>query len=122
MCRTAREAYEAAKQQGDKTAAEQQEPGSAAREAAPVKEPLQPAQELAAEGQLEEKGGSPSAAFQAPEALRKDAGLSQAGPGTVDKADLKAAPAESSAPALTKEEKAAAAKERFLARKRKAPA
>ena len=69
-----------------------------------------------------EKGGGSSAASQALEALRKDAGLSQAGPGTVDKAGVKAAPAESSASALTKEEKAAAAKERFLTRKRKAPA
>ena len=49
---------------------------------------------------------------------RKDAAFAPA----AAKAAEKEAPLESKGPALTKEEKAAAAKERFLARKRKAPA
>ena len=92
------------------------------REAAPADRPSQPVQEPAAEERLVEKGGGSSAVSQALEALKKDAGLAQGGPGTAQEAEVKAAPAEISAPALTKEEKAAAAKERFLARKRKAPA
>ena len=120
-CRAAREAYEAAKEQSSGAAPERQEAmpagGGVHGEA-----PSQPSREPAAEERLVEKGGSPSAASQALEALRKDAGLSQAVPGTASSAEEMAAPAESSTPALTKEEKAAAAKERFLARKRKAPA
>ena len=100
-------------------AAEKQEPGAAVREA---KGPSQPGEKPAAEERLIEKGGGVSAVSQALEALKKDAGLSQAGPGTADIPETKSAPAEISALALTKEEKAAAAKERFLARKRKAPA
>lgn len=122
MCRAAREAYEAAKEHGSTAAAEKQEPGAAVREAAPAEGPSQPAQEPAAEERLVEKGGGSSAVSQALEALKKDAGLSQAGPGSAQAADAKPAPAEISTPALTKEEKATAAKERFLARKRKAPA
>ena len=120
-CRAAREAYEAAKEQSSRAAPERQE-ANPAREAAPGEGPSQPAKEPAAEERLVEKGGGSSAASQALEALRKDAGLSQAGLVTAQSAEEKAAPAESSAPALSKEEKAAAAKERFLARKRKAPA
>ena len=122
VCRAAREAYEAAKDHGSTAAAEKQEPGAAVREAAPAEGPSQPTQEPEAEERLVEKGGGSSAVSQALEALKKDAGLPKAGPGTAHGADAKPAPAEVSASALTKEEKAAAAKERFLARKRKTPA
>ncbi len=119
-CRRAREAYEAAKEHSSKGA-----PGT--EEALPLAEAphagvrSQAGTRPAAAEKLPGKGGSSSAASQDPRALGNDAGAADATAKPAGIGPETGAPAESKLPPLTKEEKAAAAKERFLARKRKAP-
>lgn len=122
-CRIAREAYEAAKEQSSKGApsAEKAVP-SAAVEPAHAGMRSQAGMHQAIAEKLPDKGGSSATASQDTRALGKDAGTAEDTANPAGSGPEMGSPAESKPQPLTKEEKAAAAKERFLARKRKAPA
>lgn len=121
-CRRAREAYEEAKEQSSKGApsAEEASPFAAAEPAhAGVRS--QAGMQPALAEKLTDMGVSSLTASQDTRALGKDAGTEDTAKPAGSGPEM-GAPPESKPPPLTKEEKAAAAKERFLARKRKAPA
>ena len=122
-CRRAREAYEIAKEQSSMEApsAEKAMPPAAAV-SAHAGERSQASTQPAIPEELPDKAVSLSTASQEPRALGKNARTAEDTVKPAGSGPDMGTPAESKPPPLTKEEKAAAAKERFLARKRKAPA